>query len=73
MHETDAAVLANFRLDAVLGFELREKLVRLEGLAEHVDLPLDGGEVARREQFQRAQPLALLVGEALRITAQGRG
>lgn len=40
VHETHAPLLPHLRLHAVLGFELRQEFVRLEHLAQHIDLAL---------------------------------
>ena len=56
MRETDAALLPDFRLGAVLAFELGEKFVRVQHLAKDVLLPLDRSEVTRGELIQSRQP-----------------
>ena len=64
---------AHLGLDAVLGLELRQELVGLEGLAQDLDLALHRGEVARRQLVQRGQPLALLGGQRGGVAAQRLG
>ena len=61
MQEADAAPLPDLGLDAVLGLELRQELVGLERLAQHVDLALDGGEVPGREGVEGPRDLSRVV------------
>src|SRR4051812_43105294 len=54
LNETDAARLAHFRLDAVLGFELLEELFGRELRREDLHLALHGREISRAQLVELA-------------------
>ena len=70
LHKTDATCLTHFRLDAVLGFELLQKLRNGEFRGQDVHLPLHGGEIAGAELVQLREPAPRFFGEQRCVSGQ---